>query len=208
MTVGGMTYFILFMDRLLQPLGNLPYMIIDAKIDLVSKNRLKELMNYPVETNMENSEDNTGDFSKKSDNTGKNSNIVNADKIGKNNNAAVVFKDVTFSYVKGNNVLKNFNVNIEAGKNVAFVGSSGGGKSTIFKLICGLYEVNGGTVEIFGKRIGEENIDLIRKDIALVSQDTYLFPETIAWNVACGDESVSMECIIECCKKQEFTMIL
>ena len=67
-------------------------MIIDAKIDLVSKNRLKELMNYPVETNMENSEDNTGDFSKKSDNT------------GKNNNAAVVFKDVTFSYVKGNNV--------------------------------------------------------------------------------------------------------
>ena len=139
--MGGMTYFILFMDRLLQPLGNLPYMIIDAKIDLVSKNRLKELMNYPVETNMENSEDNTGDFSKKSDNTGKNSNIVNADKIGKNNNAAVVFKDVTFSYVKGNNVLKNFNVNIEAGKNVAFVGSSGGGKSTIFKLICGLYEV-------------------------------------------------------------------
>mgnify|MGYP002308947103 CR=1 FL=1 len=201
LTVGGMTYFILFMDRLLQPLGNLPYMIIDAKIDLVSKNRLKELMNYPVETNMENSEDNTGDFSKKSDNTGKNSNIVNADKIGKNNNAAVVFKDVTFSYVKGNNVLKNFNVNIEAGKNVAFVGSSGGGKSTIFKLICGLYEVNGGTVEIFGKRIGEENIDLIRKDIALVSQDTYLFPETIAWNVACGDESVSMERIIECCKK-------
>ena len=199
-------------------------MIIDAKIDLVSKNRLKELMNYPVETNMENSEDNTGDFSKKSDNTGKNSNIVNADKIGKNNNAAVVFKDVTFSYVKGNNVLKNFNVNIEAGKNVAFVGLSeicerickngssrsffeafvglsGGGKSTIFKLICGLYEVNGGTVEIFGKRIGEENIDLIRKDIALVSQDTYLFPETIAWNVACGDESVSMERIIECCKK-------
>ena len=56
-------------------------------------------------------------------------------------------------------------------------------------------------MEIFGKRIGEENIDLIRKDIALVSQDTYLFPETIAWNVACGDESVSMECIIECCKK-------
>ena len=102
---------------------------------------------------------------------------------------------------KENNVLKNFNVNIEAGKNVAFVGSSGGGKSTIFKLICGLYEVNGGTVEIFGKRIGEENIDLIRKDIALVSQDTYLFPETIAWNVACGDESVSMERIIECCKK-------
>lgn len=201
LTVGGMTYFILFMDRLLQPLGNLPYMIIDAKIDLVSKNRLKELMNYPVETNMENSEDNTGDFSKKSDSTGKNSNIVNADKIGKNNNAAVVFKDVTFSYVKGNNVLKNFNVNIEAGKNVAFVGSSGGGKSTIFKLICGLYEVNGGTVEIFGKRIGEESIDLIRKDIALVSQDTYLFPETIAWNVACGDESVSMERIIECCKK-------
>lgn len=201
LTVGGMTYFILFMDRLLQPLGNLPYMIIDAKIDLVSKNRLKELMNYPVETNTENSEDNTGDFSKNSDNTGKNSNIVNADKIGKNNNAAVVFKDVTFSYVKGNNVLKNFNVNIEAGKNVAFVGSSGGGKSTIFKLICGLYEVSGGTVEIFGKRIGEENIDLIRKDIALVSQDTYLFPETIAWNVACGDESVSMERIIECCKK-------
>ena len=108
LTVGGMTYFILFMDRLLQPLGNLPYMIIDAKIDLVSKNRLKELMNYPVETNMENSEDNTGDFSKKSDNTGKNSNIVNADKIGKNNNVAVVFKDVTFSYVKGNNVLKKF----------------------------------------------------------------------------------------------------
>ena len=56
-------------------------------------------------------------------------------------------------------------------------------------------------MEIFGKRIGEENIDLIRKDIALVSQDTYLFPETIAWNVACGDESVSMERIIECCKK-------
>lgn len=88
---------------------------------------------------------------------------------------AVVFKDVTFSYVKGNNVLKNFNVNIEAGKKCCFCRFIGRRKETIFKLICGLYEVNGGTVEIFGKRIGEENIDLIRKDIALVSQNTYLF---------------------------------
>ena len=57
-------------------------------------------MNYPVETNMENFEDNTGDFSKNPIAPGKNSNIVNADKIRKNNNAAVVFKDVTFRMLR------------------------------------------------------------------------------------------------------------
>lgn len=183
MTIGEMTYFILLLNRLLDPLGNLPYMIIDAKIDLVSKQRLRELMNYPVEGDNEH-------------------NIVNkADNKPVAMNMAVSFKNVTFSYDTGINVLQNLSFAIEKGKNTAFVGASGGGKSTIFKLICGLYEANSGEIDILGKRIGDNNIEEIRKDVALVSQDTYLFPETIVWNITCGDESVSMEKVMECCRK-------
>lgn len=181
LTVGEMTYFILLLDRVLDPLGNLPFMMIDAKIDLVSKHRLQELMNYPEE---------------RSDAV-----IEGGDADNNNGDIAVEFKNVTFGYVNDVEVLNNLSVSIGDNTNVAFVGASGGGKSTIFKLICGLYTADSGSVRVFGKNVAKCRLDELRQDIALVSQDTYLFPESIAWNVACGDETVEMERITECCKR-------
>lgn len=181
LTIGEMTYFILLLDRLVNPLGGLPNYFIEAKTDLVSKHRLEELMIFPTEKSVGMEKDN----------------LV----CGSGTDYAVSFEDVCFSYDGSQDILSNFNLKIEQGKNVAFVGESGGGKSTIFKLICGLYETNAGKIRVFGRDVSSGDIDDIRHNIALVSQDTYLFPESVAWNVACGDKSISMEKIIDCCKK-------
>lgn len=115
----------------------------------------------------------------------------------------VSFENVKFSYDEEKNItiLDDMNINVKKGENIAFVGESGGGKSTIFKLICGFYMADSGEVSLFGRNISEWNLDLLRKKIAIVTQDTFLFPESIAWNISCGDESVSMDKIIDCCKK-------
>ena len=96
-------------------------------------------------------------------------------------------------------MLSDFNLDVRNGQNIAFVGESGGGKSTIFKLICGLYEADSGHISLFGKDMGKCSLDDLRKDIAIVSQDTFLFPYSIAWNIACGDDNPDMDRIQACC---------
>ena len=114
-------------------------------------------------------------------------------------NIAVSFQNVSFSYDSSVQVLSDFNLDVRNGQNIAFVGESGGGKSTIFKLICGLYEADSGHISLFGKDISKYPLDDLRKDIAIVSQDTFLFPYSIAWNIACGDDNPDMDRIQECC---------
>lgn len=183
-TIGEMSYFMLLLDRVVPPLGMLPHYFIDARINLVSRNRLEEIMDYPSES----AADGNGNSMCGTTDTG-------------NGACAVEFKNVSFAYDTSGCVLDDFNLRIEKGRNVAIVGESGGGKSTIFKLICGFYKPDKGEVNVFGEEAGRNDYDELRSHIALVSQDTFLFPESIAWNVVCGDMSVGMDRIIECCKK-------
>jgi ABC-type multidrug transport system fused ATPase/permease subunit len=105
---------------------------------------------------------------------------------------AFEFKDVAFSYHEAP-VLDGLNLTIPAGKKVALVGPSGCGKSTIMKLMCGFYTIDQGELKIYGRNIYELDIESLRSQITIVTQETFLFPGTIAENIAYGREGATME---------------
>jgi len=87
----------------------------------------------------------------------------------------IEYKDVCFSYVKGKTVLDHINLKIKIGETIAFVGNSGGGKTTLVNLLPRFYDVTGGKVMIDGVDIRELDIDSLRDKIAIVFQDNFLF---------------------------------
>ena len=105
----------------------------------------------------------------------------------------IEFKNVDFSYVKGKKVIDNVSFETEAGQSIGVVGHTGAGKSTIANLIMRLYDVDGGEILIDGVNIKELSFDELRKNVGIVSQETYLFVGTIAENIkyACPDATLS-----------------
>lgn len=99
----------------------------------------------------------------------------------------IEFKNVTFSYGKGD-VLKDFNLTIEKGKKVGLVGLSGSGKSTLISLLLRLYDVEKGEILIDGKNIKDYTLPTLRDQMALVSQDIFLFNDTILENLQAGNQ--------------------
>ena len=98
----------------------------------------------------------------------------------------VEFKDVTFKYAKGEEVLKNFNLHIPAGSSVALVGHTGSGKSTIVNLICRFYEPTTGDILIDGHSYKDRSITWLHSNIGYVLQTPQLFSGTILENVRYG----------------------
>ncbi|MBO5620673.1 MAG: ABC transporter ATP-binding protein, partial [Butyrivibrio sp.] len=96
------------------------------------------------------------------------------------------YRNVSFSYEKEESVLNNINLHVDAGKNIAIVGPSGGGKTTLCSLIPRFYEVTGGAVEIDGTDVRDVTQKSLRSYIGLVQQDVYLFNGTVKENIAYG----------------------
>lgn len=111
------------------------------------------------------------------------------------------YQHVTFAYQADEPVLEDINFHIEAGKNIALVGPSGGGKTTICSLLPRFYDVNQGSVMIDGKDVRDLSLYSLRKAIGIVQQDVYLFTGTIKENIAYGKPKASDEEIIEAAKK-------
>ncbi len=105
----------------------------------------------------------------------------------------VEYKDVSFSYVKGKQVLDNVNLKINIGETIAFVGNSGGGKTTLVNLLPRFYDVTKGKVLIDGIDIKELDMDSLRDNIAIVFQDNFLFGGTIRDNITLGKENATEE---------------
>lgn len=99
---------------------------------------------------------------------------------------AFSLNSVSFRYNEEDDVLEDFSFSVDKGKVVALVGSSGCGKSTVLKLLCGFYRPQAGEVKVFGREIFQSGLTDARQLVSLVSQDTYLFPTTIAENIAYG----------------------
>ena len=110
------------------------------------------------------------------------------------------FDNVSFAYDKDGPVLKTVSLNLEAGKRVALVGPSGGGKSTILNLIPRFYDVTQGTIKIDNQDVRDVTFSSLREKIALVSQDIFLFDESIRANIAYGRPSASDEEVEEAAK--------
>ena len=110
------------------------------------------------------------------------------------------FKDIYFAYKDEDWVLKNINLTIESGKTVAFVGATGAGKSSIVNLLGRFYEFQKGTISLGETDIKELQLSYLRKNIAIVLQDVFLFSGTIFENITLGDPSITKEQVIEAAK--------
>lgn len=119
----------------------------------------------------------------------------------KNTRGEIEFKNVSFSYDDNNTILNNINMKIEAGKNIALVGPSGGGKTTFCSLIPRFYEIDKGAIQIDGIDIRDIKLKSLRNVIGIVQQDVYMFSGTIKENIAYGKPGATDEEIIEAAKK-------
>ena len=111
------------------------------------------------------------------------------------------YRDVCFSYNDEETVLDQINIHIDAGRSIALVGPSGGGKTTICSLLPRFYDVVSGSITIDGKDIRGLTLESLRQNIGIVQQDVYLFAGSIKENIAYGKPDASMEEIVEAAKK-------
>jgi len=115
---------------------------------------------------------------------------------------SIEFRDITFSYPGHDEVvLKNINVKIAAGRNVAIVGGNGSGKTTLLNLLPRLYVPTSGSVLIDGVDISTVSLRSLRKQIGLVTQDTLLFADTIYNNIAYGTRHATQEQVVEAARR-------
>ncbi len=105
----------------------------------------------------------------------------------------IAFEDVHFSYIKGDEVLKGINFSVEKGETVAIVGATGAGKSTIINLISRFYEIDRGTITVDDIDVSEYNINSLRKKVAIVLQDVFLFSDSILNNITLNDSNIAIE---------------
>lgn len=114
--------------------------------------------------------------------------------------AEIVFDHIAFSYPNGTQALKGISFTAPAGKKTALVGHSGSGKSTIFNLLMKFYDPTGGTITIDGQDFSKVSINSARDNMALVSQDIFIFDETALNNIGYGKDGATEDEIIAAAK--------
>ncbi|MCA8944650.1 MAG: ABC transporter ATP-binding protein [Planctomycetes bacterium] len=112
----------------------------------------------------------------------------------------VKFENVQFEYKTGEPVLRGVDFTIEPGQTVAIVGHTGAGKTTIINLVCRFYDIQGGSVQVDGHDVRDWTLAGLRRNVATVHQDVFLFAGTILDNVRLGNEEIAAEKVIEACK--------
>ncbi|MHA1670849.1 MAG: ABC transporter ATP-binding protein [Promethearchaeota archaeon] len=115
----------------------------------------------------------------------------------------IVFENVSFGYTSEHRILKDVSFKIPVGKKLAILGTTGSGKSTIINLIPRFYEINDGSIKIDHIDIRDYVLKDLRRNIGLVSQETYLFNKSIADNIAYGKEDATHKEIVEAAKIAE-----
>ena len=119
----------------------------------------------------------------------------------KNLSGNISFKDVRFSYIGGEEVLKGINLEVKNGQTVAIVGATGAGKSTIINLINRFYEIDSGTICIDNIAIDAYKLESLRDQVAVVLQDVFLFSDSILNNITLKEETISKEAVEKAAKQ-------
>jgi ATP-binding cassette, subfamily B, multidrug efflux pump len=123
----------------------------------------------------------------------------------------LTFTDVHFGYIKNEDVIKGLNLEVKAGETIAIVGSTGAGKSTIINLLNRFYDIQKGSISIDGTDINRFELQSLRKQIAVVLQDVFLFADTILNNITLDNPAISRADVIKAAKEigvHEFIMSL
>nr|WP_262909032.1 ABC transporter ATP-binding protein [Tenacibaculum dicentrarchi] len=130
------------------------------------------------------------------------SSITKSGTITTNNlEGTISFKDVHFSYIKGEEILKGISFDVKKGETIAIVGATGAGKSTIINLINRFYEIDSGTICLDNISVNDYEIDALREKIAVVLQDVFLFSNTIFNNISLKNEHITLDEVKEAAKQ-------
>ena len=113
----------------------------------------------------------------------------------------IEFKDVHFGYIAEEYVIKGIDLDVKAGQTIAIVGATGAGKSTIINLLNRFYEINSGSIFMDKQNIEDFTLVSLRKQIAVVLQDVFLFADTIFHNITLNNPDISREQVLEAAKK-------
>ena len=178
MTPGSLLAFINLLNFLTLPLSQMAVLTGDAKRDMAAAERIFEILDTDEERR-------DGEY-------------LTIDK----KSPMVQFTEVSFRYRDSeSNVINNLNFSIKANETVAFVGPSGGGKSTVVKLLLGYYDSYQGSIMLGGHELRKWSLKALRETMSIVSQDTYLFPESIKENIRYGAVSETDDAVVKASEK-------
>ncbi|MCK8481520.1 ABC transporter ATP-binding protein [Psychroserpens algicola] len=175
-TEGNLFAFIMFVPMLFRPLNQIANKFNTLQMGMVAADRVFKVLDTTSQIDDSGSEVATefkGDIS---------------------------FKNVHFSYVQDEEVLKGISLDVKAGQTVAIVGATGAGKSTIINLLNRFYDINDGTICIDGTDIKNLTLQSLRSQIAVVLQDVFLFADTILNNITLKNDDISEEQVIQAAK--------
>lgn len=182
-TVGDITVFVALLAKMYGPVNQLLNIQVDWIRSMALFTRIFEYFDMPVE--IQNAPDA----------------LVPDSKEGYVVNGEVEFKNVDFSYNPERRILTDVSFKLNAGDCIAIVGPSGSGKSTLINLIPRLYDVEGGSVLFDGVDVRKLDLTFLRRNIGIVSQETYLFNASIRENLLYAKPDATEDELIEACKK-------
>lgn len=186
-TVGDFAAYILYVKMFIEPMKKLVNFTEQYQNGMTGFKRFKEIMDEEIQEEAKNP------------------------KELKNVKGNIEIENASFTYEDENEVISDLSLSIEAGKTIALVGPSGGGKTTLCSLIPRFYELDSGDIKIDGNSIKDVSLRSLRKNIGVVQQDVFLFTGTIRDNIICGNPEATEEEMIEAAKKariHDFIMTL
>ena len=167
-TIGVIQAFLQYSKQFTRPINEIANQYAQIQTALAGAERVFEIMDYPPEENQ-----------------GQN--------MLKSTKGNICFKDVHFAYKKDEPVLRGLDLDIKAGQRIAIVGATGSGKTTIVNLLLRFYDIDSGSITVDGTDIREVDKASLRRNIAIVLQDTVLFSDTVAKNISYGRDGATDE---------------
>jgi ATP-binding cassette subfamily B protein len=175
-TIGTLIAFILYINLFFRPIRTLADRFNNLQMGMIASERIFLLVEDESHKEIEGTQELTS------------------------TNGHIQFKEVCFSYIAGQPVLKNINFEVEKGKTIALVGATGAGKSSIINLLSRFYEIESGAILIDGNSVSNYTLNSLRTKISVVMQDVFLFTGTILENIQLYDTSISEDKIIATAK--------